>query len=90
MATVGFIYTLHGALMVLGGLLFGAAMLRAGQLPRVAVLLFLCGLTLNLLFAVIPLPEIAQIAGSALRNVGLIGMGPAFVGILRQVSAGDH
>jgi hypothetical protein len=84
----GFTYTSHGALMVAGGFLFGAAVLRAGSLPRLAVLLFLAGLALNLLFALIPVPEIAQIAGSALRNFGLIGMGLAVVGKLRQVPAG--
>jgi len=82
-------YTLHGALMVAGGLLFGAAVLRAGWLPRTAVWLFLAGIGLNLLFALIPVPEIAQIAGSTLRNLGLIGMGLAIVRILRQESTGN-
>ena len=84
----GFTYTLHGALMVAGGLLFGVAVLRAGLLPRAALLVFLAGLALNLLFALIPVPELAQIAGSTLRNLGLIGMGLAIVGKLRQVPAG--
>lgn len=76
----GFAYTLHGALMVAGGLLFGAAVLRAGQLPRAAVLLFLAGIVLNLAFALAPVPETAQMAGSLLRNLGLIGMGYAILG----------
>lgn len=84
----GFTYTLHGALMVAGGFLYGVAVLRAGRLPRAAVLVFLAGLALNLLFALIPVPELAQIAGSTLRNLGLIGMGLAIVGKLRQVPAG--
>ena len=84
----GVAYTVHGGLMILGGFLFGVAVLRAGRLPRAAVLLFIAGLALNLLFALIPVPEIAQIAGSTLRNLGLIGMGLAIVGNLRQVSAG--
>jgi hypothetical protein len=33
-------------------------------------------------------PELAQIGGSTLRNLGLIGMGLAIVGKLRQVPAG--
>lgn len=85
----GFAYTLHGALMVAGGLVFGAAILRAGWLPRTAVRLFLAGVALNLAFALIPVPEIAQIAGSTLRNLGLIGMGLGIVRILRQESTGN-
>lgn len=85
----GSAYTIHGALMIAGGLMFGVAALRADQLPRPAVLLFLVGLSVNLLFALIPVPEIAQIAGSALRNLGLIGMGFGIVRILRQESTGN-
>jgi hypothetical protein len=71
-----------------GGFLFGAAVLRAGQSPRLAALLSLAGLALNLLFALIPVPEIAQIVGGTLRNAGIVLMGLAVVGNLRQVSAG--
>ena len=38
---LGGLYTTHGTLMVVGGLLFGWSMLRAGWLPRISVLLFL-------------------------------------------------
>ena len=85
----GVAYTLHGALMIAGGLLFAAAVLRAEWLPRTAVLLFLAGTACNLLFAVLSLPDIAQIAGSALRNLGLMGMGLGIVRILRQDSTGN-
>ncbi len=76
-ARLGEPYTFHGGLMVLGGLLFGGSVLRAGRLPRYTVLLFLAGVVLNLVLALIPAPEMLQTAGSALRNLGLMGMGHA-------------
>jgi hypothetical protein len=74
---LGAMYTLHGALMVAGGLLFAAAAWRAAQLPRAAVALFAAGLVVNLLLAVLPGPDILQTVGTALRNVGLVAMGYA-------------
>jgi hypothetical protein len=69
------LYTFHGGVMIVGGVLFGIATLRAGVLAPWAGGLFVAGLSLNLLFAVIPVPEILQTFGSTLRNLGLIGMG---------------
>ncbi len=74
-AKLGTLYTLHGGVMVVGAFLFGTATLRAGVLPRWTALVFLAGAGLNLLFAVIPVPEIVQVIGNDVRNVGLIGMG---------------
>jgi len=74
-------YTLHGAIMVAGGSLFGVAMLRARRLPAWPIRLFLAGLAVNLAFAIIPVPEAAQMIGSTVRNFGLAGMG---VGLLRH------
>jgi hypothetical protein len=76
---LGAVYTVHGALMVLGGTLFAVASLRAGVLPRGAVLGFLVGVLLNLLFSLLPVPELWQTLGSSLRNLGLMGMGAALV-----------
>ncbi|MBK9214147.1 MAG: hypothetical protein IPM59_00880 [Chloracidobacterium sp.] len=74
-AELGWLYSLHGAAMILGGVLFGSAALKASVFPRWTVWLFLLGLGLNLLFAVIPLAEIFQTLGTTVRNIGLVGMG---------------
>ncbi len=76
---LGTLYTAHGGLMIVGGLLFAVASLRAGVLPRGAVLGFLVGVLLNLLFGLLPVPELWQTIGSTVRNVGLIGMGVALL-----------
>jgi hypothetical protein len=72
---LGSVYTVHGALMVVGGLLFGGSVLRAGWLPRLAVLLFLAGILANLMLSLLPAPDILQTIGSAARNAGLAYMG---------------
>jgi len=80
-AHLGPLYTVHGGLMVAGGLLFGAAALQASRVPRWAVLLFLFGIVLNLILALVPAPEILQTVGSTFRNLGLMGIG---LGLLRM------
>jgi hypothetical protein len=77
---LGPIYTVHGGLMVIGGLLFGIASLRLDVLPRAALLAFLLGVTLNLLFSLLPVPALWQTIGSTVRNVGLIAMGVSLLG----------
>jgi hypothetical protein len=72
-------YTVHGAAMVVGGLLFARAALRTTRLPRLAVLLFGAGLLVNLCLALVPAPDILQTAGTAIRNAGLAGMGYALL-----------
>jgi hypothetical protein len=76
-AQLGPTYTLHGALMVAGGLLFSWSALRAGWLPRPAVLLFAAGCGLNLVLALLPVPDLWQTLGTAVRNAGLVAMGLA-------------
>jgi hypothetical protein len=76
---LGTLYTVHGAVMVLGGFLFVWSALLAGWRPRWPLLLFASGLSLNLLLALIPSPEILQTIGSAVRNSGLIAMGCALL-----------
>lgn len=78
-ARLGRIYSFHGALMVLGGVLFAGPVFRAGWLPRPATVLFLAGLLVNLILAVLPAPDIFQTAGSLVRNLGLMAMGYAIV-----------
>lgn len=72
---LGAVYTFHGGLMVVGGLLFGFSALKAGVLWQKGVILFIVGLLLNLLLTFLPLPEILQIIGSSIRNLGLAGLG---------------
>lgn len=74
---LGGTYTLHGALMVAGGALFGVGALRARWRPRWPLALFLSGIAANLVLALVPVPDLLQTLGSTLRNVGLIGLGLA-------------
>lgn len=78
-ARLGGVYTFFGGVMVVGGLLFAASALRARVLPRGPVLLFLAGLLANLALALVPVPDILQTLGSAVRNLGLMGMGHALL-----------
>lgn len=68
-------YSFHGGVMIVGGLLFGVASLRALVMPRWTASLFVGGVGLNLLFGLIPVPDMLQTLGSLLRNAGIIGMG---------------
>lgn len=72
---LGITYTIHGAVMVIGGLMFGISSLSISFLPRFSIILFISGLTLNLIFALLPVPDISQIIGSTIRNIGLMAMG---------------
>jgi hypothetical protein len=76
---LGFPYTIHGAAMVAGGLLFAWSALRSRALPKPAVLLFGAGLLVNLGLAVVPAPDILQTVGTAIRNAGIVGMGYALL-----------
>lgn len=84
---LGLTYTAHGAVMVAGGLAFAWASWRANVLPRGAVLLFAVGLLANLVLALVPVPDILQTLGTALRNVGLAWMG---AGLVRRHAAARH
>lgn len=72
---LGITYTVHGALMVTGGLLFALSAWRASRLPKLSIAMFAAGLVVNLLLALVPAPDILQTIGSALRNIGLALMG---------------
>lgn len=74
-------YTVHGAFMIAGGLMFAAGAFRARALPRAAIVLFATGLCVNLVLALLPAPDILQTIGTAIRNAGLVWMG---YGLLRQ------
>jgi hypothetical protein len=72
---LGATYTVHGAVMICGGLLFGWSVFRAGWLPRLAVVAFLAGVLANLIVWLLPAADILQTIGSAVRNLGLVLMG---------------
>ncbi len=72
----------HGALMVVGGLGFGAAVLRAAVLPRWAAIALMLGVVLVAVSQ--ELPELAQAAIAGVRDVGFAGMG---MGLLRSTKA---
>ena len=76
---LGVVYTFFGGLMVCGGLLFGWSAFRVGWLPRSSVLLFLSGIVVNLMLAILPAPDTLQTIGSAMRNFGLMAMGYAIL-----------
>ena len=78
---LGFTYTVHGAAMVVGGLLFAWAALRNSALPRLAVGLFAAGLLVNLGLALAPAADIMQTVGTAIRNAGIVGMGYALLSV---------
>lgn len=81
-AHMGWLYTFHGGLMIAGGVAFGIATACAGVLPRWTAWVFLSGLGLNFTLSLLPVPELLQTVGSAVRNVGIVGMGLA---VLRSV-----
>lgn len=72
---LGATYTVHGGLMVVGGLMFAWSTWRAGWLPTLSIACFAAGLVVNLVLALVPAPDIFQTVGSALRNAGLVLMG---------------
>lgn len=72
---LGAVYTFHGGLMVVGGLLFGFSALKARVLWRIGLILFILGLLLNLILTFLPLPDLFQTIGSTIRNLGMIGIG---------------
>jgi hypothetical protein len=74
---LGTTYTVHGAFMVIGGLLFAGSVLRAGWLPKAAIWMFAAGIVINLALALLPAPDIFQTIGTLARNAGLIFMGYA-------------
>lgn len=76
---LGGIYTAHGALMVVGGWLFGASVVKAGVLPRWTGFTLMVGVTVNLVVTLAALPPAAQTLGSAVRNMAFVGMGVALM-----------
>jgi hypothetical protein len=77
----GAIYGVNAALALGGGLLFGAAVLRARVFPEWTALALIAGLLLTTLLVVLGLPEGVQTVGTAVRGVAFAGMGAACLGL---------
>lgn len=74
-AAFGPIYTAHAILALVGGLMFGASVLRARVFPAWTGVAVIAGLLLSLALIALELPEAIQTAGTALRSAGFMGMG---------------
>jgi hypothetical protein len=69
--------TVYGAVMVLAGLGFAVAVIRAGILPRWTAIALSAGVVLVALTQT--LPEGAQVVAAGIRDLGFGGMGAALV-----------
>lgn len=69
--------TLHGAIMVLAGLSFGYAVLRAGVLPRWTGVALGAGVVLVAVSQ--NMPEGVQVVAAAIRDLGFFGMGASLL-----------
>jgi hypothetical protein len=67
----------HGAVMVVAGIGFGAAVLRARVLPRWTAVALMAGVVLVALTQT--MPTVAGLAAAALRDGGFVGMGFALL-----------
>jgi hypothetical protein len=67
--------TIHGAVMVIAGLGFGLAVIRAGVLPRWTAVALMAGVVL--VAASQGMPEALQLPAAGIRALGLAGMGAA-------------
>jgi hypothetical protein len=72
----------HSALMVVTGLVFGYAVVRAGVLPRWTGALLMLGM-LSMVVAS-ALPAVVQTGAAALRDIAFAGMGAALLGVRRR------
>lgn len=73
----GVIYDLNAGLAFVGGLLFGASVLRAGVFAGWTGLALIGGLVLTALLVALGLPEGVQTVGTAHRSAAFVGMGAA-------------
>jgi hypothetical protein len=70
--------TVHGAVMVLAGLGFGVAVIRAKLLPRWTGIALMAGVILVSLSQTLPAGP--QVLAAAIRDLGFAGMGAALLG----------
>ncbi len=69
--------SIHGALMVLAGMAFGVAIIRAGVLPRWTGAALIAGVVL--VAATSGLPDVLQTASAGLRDLAFAGMGASLL-----------
>jgi hypothetical protein len=69
--------TVHGLIMLAGGLAFGLAVVRAGVLPRWTGVFLMAGVVL--VVAASGLPDIARTVAAAIPDAAFIGMGLALL-----------
>jgi hypothetical protein len=69
--------TVHSALMVVAGIAFGVAVVRAGVLPRWTGVTLALGMVLMTIATV--LPDAAQTAAAGVRDLAFAGMGVALL-----------
>ena len=72
----------HSVLMVVAGLVFGYAVVRAGVLPRWTGGLLMLGM-LSMVVAT-ALPDVVQTGAAAIRDLAFAGMGAALLGVGRR------
>lgn len=84
---LGYVYTIHGGFMVVGGLMFAWSSFQTGWLPKSALLLFAFGVSCNLILALTAAPDITQTIGSSVRNLGLMFMGYGILAKLWRAEA---
>lgn len=81
----GGIYDAHAALAFAGGLLFGAAVLKARVFPRWTGWALIGGLLLTAVLVAAGAPEGIQTSGTAVRGAAFIGMGAACAATARRL-----
>jgi hypothetical protein len=73
--------TIHSIIMVVSGVAFGVATIRAGALPRWTGAALILGM---LLMAIaVTLPDAAQTAAAGVRDLAFAGMGASLLSPLR-------
>jgi hypothetical protein len=71
--------TVHSGLMVVTGLVFGYAVVRAGVLPRWTGALLMLGMLLMVVATA--LPDVVQTGAAAIRDIAFAAMGAALLGV---------
>jgi hypothetical protein len=72
----------HSVLMVVTGLVFGYAVVRAGVLPRWTGALLMFGMLS--MVAAAALPDVVQTVAAGMRDIAFAGMGAALLGVARR------
>jgi hypothetical protein len=76
-AQLGWWVTIHGVVMVIAGLAFGLAVIRAGVFPRWPGAALMAGVVL--VAASSALPAVAQVASAGVRDLAFAGMGTSLL-----------